>query len=83
MNQTLKFDNLNNRFDFNTDLLVQGMLDLSGNKLSLNSPATSDLDVFIVANQNTGSGGVIKYNATTQNWELSSTGSSFSEIATV
>ena len=83
LNKVLKFDTLNNRFDFNANALIQWILSLDGNKISLNASGTNDLDVFIVANQNTGSGGTIKYNATSQAWELSSTGSTFAEIASI
>lgn len=79
----MEFDSLNSRFDFSDDVLIRGTLDLFGNQINLNSEQNTDIDVFIVANQNTGSGGTIKYNSITQAWELSSTGSSFSEIATI
>lgn len=83
LNKILKFDQLNNRFDFNADVLIQGILNLTGNRLNFNSTAGSDIDVFIVANQNSSAGGTIKYNSGTQKWEISSTGSVFSEIATI
>ena len=83
LNKVLKFDTLNNRFDFNADVFIQGILNLGGNQLNFNASAGSDIDVLIVAKQNSTAGGTIKYNATTQAWEISSTGSVFSEISTI
>lgn len=82
LNKILEFDVLKNWFSFNADLLIEGVLKLTGNEIKLNNEGISDVDVFIVANQNTGSGGSLKYNSTNQEWELSNNGSSFSEILT-
>lgn len=82
LNKTLKFDIIRNHFVLNANLLIQGLLKLTGNQLILNNDASGDLDIFIIANQNTSSGGVIKYDASSQKWQVSDTGSSFSEIAT-
>lgn len=82
LNKVLKFDILRNHFVFNANLLIEGLLKLTGNQIILNNEATSDTDVFIVANQQTSSGGTIKYNSTTKTWQIENNGNWFSNIAT-
>ena len=82
LQKILKFDILQSWFVFNADLQIEGKLSLTGDTINLNNPASSDLDVYIIANQNTSSGGTIKYDVSNQTWQLSNFGNVFADIVT-
>lgn len=83
LNEDLNWDSSNNRFSFSDDLKVQGNIALDGNNLFLDDDNSgSGADINIIANQGSDSDGIIRYNSTTNQWELSNDAGSFAKIST-
>ncbi len=82
--QTLKWDIANARFNLSSNLFVNGSISAGGNIITLDQDNTgTPQNVQIIAHQGTSPDGILRYNASTQKWEMSSNGGVlFEEIAT-
>ena len=88
--ETITVDNATGDFQFSDDIAVTGdvsatgTLSQDGNDFNLNDDADVDANVSIVANQNTtAETGILRYNATTDEWEISSdNGTTYNTVAT-
>ncbi|MBA4336177.1 hypothetical protein C0416_00190 [bacterium] len=85
----LMYNFANDRFEFGNDLYVNGGLEVQndidqyGNTLTLDSDNVgAGADVSVVANQGSDSEGVLKYNATTNEWEIRNNGGSYYSVTT-
>lgn len=85
----LMYNFANDRFEFGNDLYVGGDLDVMsnidqyGNTFTLDSDNVgAGADVSIVAEQGTDSDGVLRYNSTTNEWEISNDGGAYYSIST-
>jgi hypothetical protein len=73
--QILKYDIDNGQFEIGDDTYIDGVLDLGGDTLTLDSDNTgAGADVYITANQGTDNDGLLRYNSTTDEWEISNDG---------
>jgi len=88
-NETLLWDNANTRFDFSDDVRINGNLATSGQLFQEGNVVTLDADnagigtdIDIVAEQGSDNNGTLRYNATTNQWELSNDGGGFNPIST-
>ncbi len=82
-NQFLTWDILQAKFRLSGPLAVNGNLEANGNTLTLDADNTGvGANVDIVANQGSDINGVLRYNATTNQWEISNNGAAFAAIAT-
>lgn len=76
-----KWDSVTENFILSDSLIVGGNIDLTENKLTFDSDNTGlGADVRIVANQGSDPAGEIRYNATTNQWEVSNDGGDFESI---
>lgn len=83
LNENLTWNNASSRFDLSDDLRVDGVIEQNGNSFTLDADnAVAGADVDIVANQGSDNDGTIRYNATTNQWELSNDGGAFNDIIT-
>jgi len=85
----LMYNFTNGRFEFGNDLYVNGGLevqndiDQDGNTFTLDADNTgAGANVSIVAEQGSDSDGVLRYNATTNEWEISNDGGSYYAVST-
>ncbi len=84
LNEQLFWDSANTQFVFTDDLNVQGNINQEGNTFTLDSENIgAGANVEIVANQGSDSDGILRYNATTNEWELSNNGGGFESIASL
>lgn len=84
LNENLTWDSANTRFILSDDLLADGNIDQNGTTFTLDSDnASTGVNVSIIANQGSESDGVLRYNTTTNQWELSNNGGAFLPISTV
>ena len=88
-NRLLQFNFTNDRFEFGNDVYINGGLEVQndidqyGNTFTLDSDNTgAGADVSIVAEQGSDPDGVLRYNATTNEWEISNDGGSYYAIST-
>lgn len=87
--QILKYDFTNGRFELGGDtyigggLEVQDNIDIFGDTLTLDTDNTgTGADVYITANQGSDNDGVLRYNSTTNEWEISNDGGTYYTVAT-
>jgi len=79
--KTLTWDNANTRFAFNDDLRVGGNLEATGTQFTLDSDNTgTGANVSIIAEQGSDNNGELRYNATSNRWEVSNDGGTFQPI---
>jgi hypothetical protein len=84
----LQFNIINDRFEFGNDLYVngglevQGDIDQDGNIFTLDADSTVDANVSIVAHQSVDADGILRYNAGTNEWEISNDGGTYYSVAT-
>lgn len=85
----LMYNFTNDRFEFGNDVYVNGDLEVQnainqdGNTFTLDSDNTgAGADVNIVAEQGSDSNGTLRYNATTNEWEISNDGGSYYAVST-
>jgi len=85
----LMYSFANNRFEFGNDVYVNGDLEVQnaikqdGNIFTLDSDNTGvGANVDIVAEQGSDSDGTLRYNATTNKWEISNDGGSYYSVST-
>jgi hypothetical protein len=83
LNEALSWDNANSRFVFSAPLKVEGNVAIDGTDFFLDDDnAGAGANVNIIANQGSDPDGILRYNATTDKWEISSDGGgSFDEIS--
>lgn len=80
-NQYLTWDITNSRFTLSSDLTVNGGIDANGTIMTLDADnAGTGANVDIVANQGSEADGIIRYNTTTNRWELSNNGGALGAI---
>jgi hypothetical protein len=80
---TISWDNTNSEFHISDELHVEGDLEQYGNDFTLDADNTGvGANVDIIANQGSDLDGVLRYNATTNEWEISNNGGSYSNITT-
>jgi hypothetical protein len=83
LNETIAWDSANSRFLLSDDLRVDGNLEQNGNAFTIDADnAGAGANVDFVANQGSDLDGVLRYNATTNQWELSNDGGAFSKVQT-
>ena len=81
--ETLTWDSANSRFNLSDDLSVNGNINQYDTFFILDADnAGSGVDVNIIANQGSDNDGTIRYNSTTNRWELSNDGGTFDAIST-
>ena len=85
----LMYNFANDRFEFGNDLYVNGGLevqndiDQNGNTLTLDANnAGAGADVFVVAEQGADGDGILRYNAATDQWEISNDGGLYYSVIT-
>ncbi|MBU1938297.1 hypothetical protein KKA04_01045 [Patescibacteria group bacterium] len=79
--QFLRFDVTSDWFEFSNDLLVNGDISQNGNILTMDTDNVGvGADVDIVANQGADNDGTLRYNATTNRWEISNDAGAFNKI---
>ena len=84
LNEFLTWDNTNGRFSLSDDLRLGGNLEHSGNTLTLDADnAGAGANTSIVSEQGTDLNGEIRYNATSNQWELSNNNGAFGKMTTV
>jgi len=77
LNEQLFWDDSNSQFVFTDDLAIQG------NSLTMDSDNTgAGANVSFVAEQGADNNGELRYNATTNRWEISNDGGAFSALST-
>lgn len=83
INQTLAWVVSTGRFVLSNSLTVNGVLDVDGNTLTLDADnAGVGANVNIVANQGSDADGILRYNATSNQWEIANDGVTFNAIST-
>lgn len=85
----LQFSIANDRFEFGNDVYVNGNMEVQsniyqdGNTFTLdNDNIGAGADVFIVAEQGTDADGTLRYNSTTNEWEISNDGGTYYSVST-
>ncbi len=85
----LMYNYANDRFEFGNDVYINGGLEVQdtidqyGNIFTLDSDNTGPgADVSIVAEQGTDADGILRYNATTNEWEISNDGGAYYAVST-
>jgi len=85
----LMYNFANGRFEFGNDLYINGELEVQndinqdGNTFTLDADNTgAGANVDIVAGQGSDSDGTLRYNATTNKWEISNDGGSYYSVST-
>lgn len=79
--ESFNWDDANDFFNLTDDLNVSGDITLEGTTITLDADnAGAGTNVDIVAEQGSDSDGTIRYNATTNQWEISNDGGSFGAI---
>ena len=94
LNKQIKWDATNLRFDINDNTYINGQVDIANNLIveqnisqnGLNFTLDADntgtgQDVTITANQGTDPAGTIRYNSTSNQWEYSDDGGSYTAFA--
>lgn len=82
-NQTLVWDITLGRFILSNQLTINGALDMNGTTFTLDADNSGvGSTVEIVANQGSDADGVLRYNTTTNQWEISNNGGGFAAIST-
>jgi len=79
----LTWDDTNSRFSLSDDIAVGGNIQQDGNTFTFDSDNIgAGANTSIVSEQGSDANGEIRYNATTNQWELSNDGGAFDSIAT-
>lgn len=82
LNETLTWDAGNGYFIISDDLVIDGNTNVQGNIIRLDSDNSgAGANVDILAEQGTDADGTLRYNATSNQWELSNDGGAFNAIA--
>lgn len=77
----LEWDTVNLRFNFNDTVRITGNIEAEGNVLTLDAEnAGAGANIDIVANQGSDNDGTLRYNATTNQWEVSNDGGAFAPL---
>jgi hypothetical protein len=80
----LQWNAANARFDLSDTLRVSGNLESDGSVLTLNAGGGEvNTNIDIVANLQRRDNGILRYNITAREWELSNNGRTFSPISTL
>jgi len=80
---TISWDDTNSEFHISDELHVEGNLEQYGNDFTLDADNTgAGANVDIIANQGSDNDGVLRYNATTNRWEISNDGGSYYNVTT-
>ena len=80
---TISWDDVNSEFHISDELHVEGNLEQYGNDFTLDADnAGVGANVDIIANQGSDLDGILRYNATTNEWEISNNGGVYSNITT-
>ena len=79
----LQWNETNTRFNLSNTLRVTGNLEQDGSVMTIDADNVGvGTNIDIVANQGTDNNGTLRYNSTTNKWELSNDGTGFSPIVT-
>ena len=80
----LRWDTANSRFSLSDDLALGGVLQQDGNTFTLDADnGGSGANVSIVAEQGSDNNGELRYNASTNRWELNNNNSGFENITSI
>lgn len=83
LDSSISWNSADQRFFINKDVGVGGNLEVEGTQITLDADNVSTAQtVELIANQGTQDDGVLRYNPTTQQWEIKNGASAFAKVLT-